>query len=198
MPTYQVDVKEDYRPAPVLLHGAQSLLKLAALEPRGSHWKIMGALLLLSAAIEGFCNTVGPDMFGDAWEKKKPRMEKWGPVKKLRAIAKHVGMPFHAGRYPWKAMCDLVETRHGLMHPRPKQRHTTARVRCKAADYEQHIERVHAQAWAPLLIEPKAHHTMDEVIRGLEQLWVAAGLPRHAMRMHGFRVWGVSAAPKKK
>lgn len=196
VPKFYIKVQSDYRPVPEMLHGASSLLRLAIDEPLGSHWKLMGALLLLSGAVEGFCNTVGPDLFGSAWDGGKRPMERRGPVEKLRAIARHVKVPFSVGRPPWKEMKDLVDTRNGLMHPRPRFRTVEDVVSCAAGDCELEAEKLAARAWAPLLDPVKAGQTRDAVVEGISRLWVATGRDPLAMRLHGMTIRGISEVKK--
>ncbi len=188
MPTFHIGIETTYRPVPEMLLGAESLIKLAD-DPAGSRWKLMGALLLLAGAIEGFCNTVGPELFGRDWDDPGgKRFERKSPIEKLREIARKAGVPFDLSVEPWKSIGDLVETRHFLMHPRPYSESIDATVTCREEDLNAEADRVAATKWSPLLNLDTAEKTKDAVVEGLTRLWTGLGHDPHQMRLHGVRI----------
>jgi len=120
---FEVRREFDYRPAPVLLHGSQSLLARSQVEPIGALWKRMGALLLAAFTVEGFINTVGPVLFKDRWtDSDGVRGLEWKSWDfKLKQIAKVSGASIDFGQRPWSSVQEVFKARDHLAHPKPRK-----------------------------------------------------------------------------
>jgi hypothetical protein len=189
MPTYNIGIETTYRPVPEMLHGADALIKLSELDPRGSHWKLMGSVLLLAGALEGFGNTVGPELFDADWaDPAGKQLERKGSIEKLRAIARKAGVEFDLSYEPWMTIDALVQARHTLMHPKPYTDSVNAEVTCREEDLGEEADRVAASKWNPLLNLDAATKARDAVNEGLSRLWVGLGHDARALRLHGMRI----------
>jgi hypothetical protein len=160
-------------------------MELADEEPVGATFKRMGALVLLASTVEGFCQTVGPEVFGSDWDRKKNPIERMGPRKKLELIAKAAHIDVDWGREPWSYIDRLFEVRNALAHPCPASNRAGFAIVC-APDERRNVAMAEGERHVTPLLDPmELRSTLEAVEEALKALWAGLGRKPTLLFMHG-------------
>lgn len=170
---FEVQREFEYRPAPVLLHGSQSLLARSREEPIDSLWKRMGALLLAAFTVEGFINTVGPMLFKDQWNGSDGTrgLERQSWDSKLKLIAKASGTSINFAERPWASIQDVFKARDHLAHPKPRKDYLPPTVvNCYEDEVDALVDELTMTKFDRLLREEALGQAIADIEVALKQL----------------------------
>ena len=182
---FEITIERDFKPFPVLWHASACLRDIREEGGTGSYWAGLGALVTLAFAIEGFCQTEGPGVFGSDWLEGK-NVERKPVYEKFKLIGKAVGAGVSYGTLPWSDVRRVLRARDSLAHPRPAKRSESARLAI-AGDEHPIDAAAHLvmEPWEPLLELKSAQKIADNVDRAIKQIWSRMGRKPWALHMQG-------------
>jgi len=187
--TFAVRDDHDYRPVADLWHGATVLIKDAKANPAGSYYKRMGAILLLAATVEGFGQTLGPELFPGDWIEGR-EYERLGPYEKLKKIARKAHVSVATDRDPWKSVRAIIKARNDFAHPKPASKTIERFVTCRQSEVDD-ATRVGMEDHFPILSEAETDRVAQCVKDALEMIWRGLGRYPLLLFMHGGSVGSV-------
>ncbi|CAN7257565.1 hypothetical protein LJR084_001188 [Variovorax sp. LjRoot84] len=172
---YSISIQSSYKPFPMLWHASKTLREIAGSGVDGSRWVSLGALTTLAFAIEAFCQTEGPLLFGEQWLGER-RIEKEPVHEKLRLIAASAGVEVNYGRSPWQQIRRVLRARNALAHPKPTEKQRRGVVHLEDGEHpmDKGLALV-AEHWETLLDLDTATQVAGSVEQGLKLIWKGLG-----------------------
>jgi len=192
--------EQSYLPFPHIHHAAKTLRKLASTTEMGRYHLESAALVMTAFAIEAFCQTLGPEVFGEKWanppDGSRP-MERCSVKAKLKAIGKAVNVPVSFGLNPWLLIAELMRVRDDLAHgkPLPPER-TKIDVTLNVPDGIDPYDVVHTHMrdlMFPMHRIDRLEAAAEEIDKGLRRLWVVAGNPDYMFARSSISSWSATA-----
>jgi len=182
---FGISIERDFKPFPVLWHASACLRDIREEGGTGSYWAGLGALVTLAFAIEGFCQTEGPQVFGSDWLSGK-KIEREPVYEKFKLIGKAVGANVNYGALPWSDVRRVLRARDSLAHPRPAKRQGAARL-VIAPDEHPIDAAAHLvmEPWEHLLELKAAEKIASSVDSAIKQIWSRMGRKPWDLHMHG-------------
>ncbi|MEZ2297292.1 hypothetical protein [Variovorax sp. RCC_210] len=182
---FGISIERDFKPFPVLWHASACLRDIREDGGTGSYWAGLGALVTLAFAIEGFCQTEGPQVFEGNWLSGK-KVEREPVYEKFKLIGKAVGANVNYGALPWSDVRRVLRARDSLAHPRPAKRQGSARL---AISPDEHpidaAAHLVMEPWEHLLELKAAKKIADNVDSAIKQIWSRMGRKPWDLHMHG-------------
>lgn len=196
MPRFRIRGKFDFQAWPETSHSARVLRKIARETAEGHTHIVSAALVMTAFSVEAFAKTLGPAVYGDAWN-AAPRPAERFPIKiKVKDIARARGITVDYGARPWKDLASLMTARDALAHPGPHPR--------PVDDVVEAVDGVHARLlcddiirreYRPLHDIDVLDEVADRVEAGLLEIWVAGGGSRNVLKAWTAGLWSVSPEP---
>jgi hypothetical protein len=169
--------------------------KIARNTQAGHNHALTAAIVMTAFSIEAFVQTLGPDVYGEAWASERRPAERFPVKNKLKDIGKAHGVPVDFGAKPWKQAAALLAARDALAHPKPEPRRTN--IVFEAVDQEAAIAESREAAFAsyhPMHNIDLLEGVAAEVEEGLLLIWKASGGSPHVLKAWGMGVWSVTSA----
>ncbi|HID8536344.1 TPA: hypothetical protein ACXIMI_001447 [Stenotrophomonas maltophilia] len=202
--------KSRYLPWPELYHSARSLFAVAREYKPGSAHVVTAAVVLSAFAVEGFCQTLGPQVLRETWDAPKQpstgqgsevgskKAKKFGDERlpvcdKLKKIGKACGVSVDYGNAPWKSVKELFAARDALAHAKPQLHQISEIISVPAGgDPRFHLHDALRRKHQPLHDLDKLEDAMKAIDSGLREIWEGAGMDPGAMSMLGTSMWSWS------
>lgn len=184
----EVRIEKEFKPFPVLWHAARCLREIRDAETvPGRYWAGLGALVMLAFAVEGFCQTEGPGIFGDDWDNEDgARVERKPVLEKFKLIGKSVGASVNYGQLPWSDVKRVMRARDALAHPRPAKRDKSALLEIPEGvhpiDAAAHLV---LEDWEPLLEPATARKLAESIDAALKDIWTRMGRDEWQLHFQG-------------
>ncbi|MEW9571327.1 hypothetical protein ABQJ54_06165 [Rhodanobacter sp. Si-c] len=192
--------EQPYLPFPHIHHAAKTLRKLAGTTEMGRYHLESAALVMTAFAIEAFCQTLGPEVFGEKWTNPPDggrAMERCSVKAKLKAIGETVNVPVSFGLRPWSLIAELMQARDDLAHGKPLPPELTKiDVTLDVPDGIDPYDLVRAHMrnlMFPMHRIDRLETAADEIDTGLRRLWVAAGNPDYTFAQGSMSSWSATA-----
>lgn len=193
--------EQHYLPFPHIHHAAASLRRLARTIEVGRYHIESSALVMTAFSVEAFCQTLGPDVLGEAWttssnSSKRP-IERSSVTDKLKAIGRAVGVPVDFGKEPWSKIVTLMAARDELAHAKHLSSVRTSidltlDIPDTADPYD--VLKAHLRRKLFPLCDIDTLDTIaGDIDAGLLRLWEAAGKPAHTFDQVGMSSWTAKA-----
>jgi hypothetical protein len=190
--TFIVEGHFDYRPWPEIRHTALVLRKLARKHRQGSRHT---AVVLTAFSVEGFCQTLGPEVLANIWFRKKKPAEGFGVLTKLKMIGKQCGVHVDYQDFPWIEIKKLFDARDMIAHPKPTRRGVSRVVIAPVdADPRDLFYGVLNEEYEPTHNVEALDKLAEVVDAALLSIWVGAEKPEAAFLIHGGGFWSMSSA----
>jgi len=178
-----------YLPWPEMRHAAAALRHVAHTHVEGSAHVITACVVLTAFSVEGFCQTLGPEIFKAEWEGRGGK-ERLPVLKKLKAIGHALGVKVIYGEKPWSAIREVMEARDELAHPKPAVRKTDEVIRTAGnLDTRDQLHVLLNAKYKPLHNLEALANAARNIDEGLLQIWIAFGESEHTFKMPGGSVW---------
>lgn len=202
--------RSSYLPWPELYHSARSLCAVAREYKPGSAHVATAAVVLSAFAVEGFCQTLGPQVLHASWnppvqppadqdgqgasiKAKKFGDERLPVCDKLKKIGKACGVQVDFGVAPWASVKELFAARDALAHAKPQRYEVSEIISVpKDGDPRFHLHEALRKKNQPLHDVDKLEEVMKTIDAGLRQIWEGAGMDPNAMNLPGTSTWGWS------
>lgn len=180
--TFGITIEKDFRPFPVFWHASECLREIRESGGKGSYWAGLAALITLAFAIEGFCQTEGPKVFGDDWLSGR-EIERKSVADKFKLLGKAVGVGVNYGKLPWRDVKRVLDARNSLAHPRPAKRSSSGEVMVGPDEHPMDAAgHLVMEAWEPLLQLETAQKIASSVDAAIKEIWQRLG--RKSWELH--------------
>lgn len=145
------------------------LLKKGQEDLRGSYHQFKASLVFTAFTLEAYLNHIGEKIFS-CWQK----YERKPPKKKLKKIAKHLGVKVDYRKTPWKVMNDLFEFRNTIAHGKSGKIEIEKEVPLDEFSDEQFGE-LHLTDWEKYCTPKNAERAREDVNEIIEVLHSKTG-----------------------
>jgi hypothetical protein len=165
-----------------LAHGADVLIMKSELEPSGSNYTTMSALLLTAFTFEAYLNHLGERTI-KFWEQIEPikLMDKYG------ALCKHLNVEPDFSRRPYQTVRSLFKFRNAIAHGRSQILQETKEV----SSLEDPYEHTPKTQWEEFLTLENAKLSAEDVKKIINELHTAAGM-KDPPFSHGMAVGSIT------
>jgi hypothetical protein len=190
---FEVSGHFDYRPWPEIRHTAFVLRKLAREYQPGSKHTALAAVVLTAFSVEGFCQTLGPEVLNDIWLQTRKPAEAFGVLTKLKLIGSKCGIPVDYEKSPWLEIKQLFDARDKIAHPKPARLKVQGKVTAPGdADPRDLFYGVMSAEYEPLHNVEVLDRVAMMIDDALRSIWVAAGKDEAAFLIHGGGFWSAT------